>query len=258
MNGNAKPGEVAAAAHAADDHVGKVPGQLQLLLRLQADDRLVQHDVVQHAAERVLGVVAGDGRLDRLADGDAQAAGAIRDPAARICRPALVSSEGLGVDLGAPDVHHRAAVGLLLVADLDHEDLALHVEQRAGEGQRGAPLAGPGLGGQAVDAFHLVVVRLGHGRVRLVAARRAVAFVLEVDPGRRLQRLFQVRRPHQRRRPPDRRSTSRTSSGISIHRSWLTSCSISSSAKIGSRSCGPSGCFVPGCSGGGTGSGRSA
>ena len=71
-------------------------------------------------------------------------------------------------------------------------------KKRAGEGQRSAPLAGPRLGGQVVDAFHLVVIGLRHGRVRLMAARRAVAFVLEVDAGGRLQNLLQVRRPHQR------------------------------------------------------------
>ena len=70
-------GEIAAAADAADDHVGKSSTSSNLLLGLQADDRLVQHDVVQHAAERVLRVVAADGRFDRLADGDAQAAGAV-------------------------------------------------------------------------------------------------------------------------------------------------------------------------------------
>ena len=75
--GERQAGEIAAAADAADHHVGEVADQLHLLLRLQADDGLVQHHVVQHAAERVLGVLAGDGRLDRLADGDAQAAGAV-------------------------------------------------------------------------------------------------------------------------------------------------------------------------------------
>ena len=99
-------------------------------------------------------------------------------------------------------------------------------------------------------AFHLVVVGLRHGRVRLVAARRAVALVLEVDAGRRLERLLQRRRPHQRASAAKTRRCGGTSSGISIHRSWLTSCAISAWAKIGSRSAGPMGCFVPGCSGG--------
>ena len=56
---------------------GIVLGQFHLLLRLQADDRLVQQDVVQHAAQRIPGAFLADGRLDRLADGDAQAARAI-------------------------------------------------------------------------------------------------------------------------------------------------------------------------------------
>src|ERR1700687_6175742 len=43
---------------------------------------------------------------------------------------------------------------------------------------------------------------------------------------------------------------SRTSSGMSIHRSWLTSCKIKSMGNIGVRSCGPIGCFVAGWSGG--------
>src|SRR6185369_1324975 len=51
---------------------------------------------------------------------------------------------------------------------------------------------------------------------------------------------------------------SRTSSGISIHRSWLTSCLISSIGKSGARSWGPMGWPVPGCSGGGSGVLKSA
>jgi len=52
--------------------------------------------------------------------------------------------------------------------------------------------------------------------------------------------------------------TSRTGSGISIQRSRLISWAISAFEKIGSKSEGESGCFVPGCSGGGSGVGRSA
>src|SRR5512135_1804388 len=43
---------------------------------------------------------------------------------------------------------------------------------------------------------------------------------------------------------------SSTSSGIGIHRSVLTSCRIRSMGKIGLRSSGPTGCLVPGWSGG--------
>src|SRR2546427_11516167 len=51
---------------------------------------------------------------------------------------------------------------------------------------------------------------------------------------------------------------SRTGSGISLQRSQLSSCLISSIGKSGARSAGPMGCAVPGWSGGGSGDGRSA
>src|SRR5256886_11550614 len=51
---------------------------------------------------------------------------------------------------------------------------------------------------------------------------------------------------------------SRTSSGISIHRSWLTSCLMSSIGKSGARSWGPIGWPVPGWRGGGSGVLKSA
>ena len=56
---------------------------------------------------------------------------------------------GAGDDLRAPDLHQRAPIRLLLVADLDHVDLAFEPEQPAGEGERAAPLAGAGLGCEA-------------------------------------------------------------------------------------------------------------
>ena len=51
--GEGDAGEVGAAAVAGDDDVRVVAGVLQLLLGLQADDGLVQADVVEHRAERV-------------------------------------------------------------------------------------------------------------------------------------------------------------------------------------------------------------
>ena len=73
-----QPGEVGAAAGAADDDVRRLAGHRHLLDGLLADDRLVQQHVVQDAAERVLRVVAGRRVLDRLADGHAQGPGAVR------------------------------------------------------------------------------------------------------------------------------------------------------------------------------------
>src|ERR1039458_5500389 len=50
---------------------------------------------------------------------------------------------------------------------------------------------------------------------------------------------------------------SRTGVGISISRSWLTSCRMRLMGKMGDRSSGPMGWSVPGCSGGAGGLGRS-
>ena len=90
---------------------------------------------------------------------------------------------------GAVGLHQRPAVGLLLIADLDHVDLDLDAEQLPGEGERRAPLAGAGLGRQLPDAGLAVVEGLRHGGVRLVAARRADALVLVEDAGRRIEQL---------------------------------------------------------------------
>ena len=67
-------GEVRAAAHAADDHVGRVAGELHLGDALLADHGLVQEHVVEHGAQRVVGVLVLGGDLDRLGDRDAQRA----------------------------------------------------------------------------------------------------------------------------------------------------------------------------------------
>ena len=114
----------------------------------------------------------------------------------------LGAVRGGGVDAGPPDVHERPAVGLLVVAHLDHVDGAFQGEKVAGQGQGAAPLAGPGLGGQPLDARRLVVVGLGHRGVGLVAPRGADGFVLIIDAGRGLQGRLQVAGPVQGAGPP--------------------------------------------------------
>ncbi len=116
---------------------------------------------------------------------------------------AVLGDVGGGRVHGAPErLHHRAPIGLLVVAGPNLPDLALDVEHLAGEGQRRAPLARTRLGGQLRDPGLGVVVRLGHRGVRLVRARRAPSLVLVVDAGRSAQRLLQATRPVQRSGPP--------------------------------------------------------
>ena len=95
--GHHEAGKVRSAAGAADDYVGLVAGQRHLLDGFQADDGLVQQHVIQHAAQRVLGVGILGGNFDGLGDGDAQRAVGCRDAAARMARPDSVSVLGLAV-----------------------------------------------------------------------------------------------------------------------------------------------------------------
>ena len=69
--------EVRPSAAACDDHVGIVADFRELLFRLESDHRLMQQHVIEHRAERVVGVGAGRGFLDRLGNRDAQRAGRI-------------------------------------------------------------------------------------------------------------------------------------------------------------------------------------
>ena len=194
-------GEVRPAAGAADDDVRIVARHLQLGHGFLAHDGLVHQDVVEHRAERVFRVVMGRRDLDRFGNRDAEAA-----------RVVLVlrqdGAAGIGFGRGRRDalrtvgLHQRAAVGFLVVRHAHHVHLDLDAEQRAGEGERRSPLAGAGLGGDLLDPGFLVVERLRHCGIGLVAARGADAFVLVVDLGRRLQRLLQPARAVERRGAP--------------------------------------------------------
>ena len=103
---------------------------------------------------------------------------------------------------GAPALHHRAPVGLLVVARADHVDDALEPEQAAGERERRAPLAGAGLGGEPLDAGLLVGVGLRDRAVRLVRAGRRDALVLVVDARRGIELALEPVRAEERSRPP--------------------------------------------------------
>ena len=144
QKGHHEAGKVRSAAGAADDDIGFVAGQRHLLDGFLADDGLVEQHVIQHAAERVLGVGVFGGHFDGLRDGDAERAvrvGMLGENGAA----AVGGVAGAGDDRSAEGFNQGAAIGLLVVADAHHVDLALETEERAGHGQRGTPLAGAGL-----------------------------------------------------------------------------------------------------------------
>ena len=195
--------EVRAAARAADEDVGLLARERHLLDRLEADHRLVEQDVVEHRAQRVLRVVAGRRVLDRLADRHPQRPRRVRVRGQH--RAAVVRRRaGARDDLGAVRLHEHPAIRLLVVARPDLVDLDLEAEQGAGEGERAPPLPGAGLGGDPLRARLLVVERLGDRGVRLVRPGRADALVLVVDVGRGIEDLLEPVGPVERRRAVQR------------------------------------------------------
>src|SRR3989442_3001805 len=64
-------GEIRTAADAAHHEIGGDVGEFELLLHLEADDRLMHEDMVEDASEGVLGVLPLDLGLDRFGDRDA-------------------------------------------------------------------------------------------------------------------------------------------------------------------------------------------
>src|SRR4029079_3138577 len=87
-----------------------------------------------------------------------------------------------GDDRRTPCLDHRATERLLVVRGANHVDLALEVEQLAGERERAGPLARAGLCREALAALALAVERLRHGCARLVTAGGAGPLVLVKVP----------------------------------------------------------------------------
>ena len=82
----------------AEDEVRRLADQLELPCFASRPITVwCSEHVVEHAAERVVGVVAAGRLLDRLADRDAEAARASRGRAPGSARPEAVSGDGLGI-----------------------------------------------------------------------------------------------------------------------------------------------------------------
>ena len=157
--------------------------------------------VVEHAAESIfrVGVLGRD--LHRFGDRDAEASRRVgmrlENGAPRIGFVARARHAVCAISL-----HERAPVGLLVIGDLDHVDLDFEAEQRAGEGERRAPLSRAGFGRKPGDALLLVIESLGDRGVRLVAAGGAHALILIENARVRSERLLEPPRAIEGRRAP--------------------------------------------------------
>ena len=156
----------------------------------------MEGDVAEHRAERVFAPGGGARQFYGLGDGSAE-------------RALVVGIDGENVFAGtcrhgrrrrhlrAEGLHHAAAVGLLLVAELDLIDSGLQAEQPGCVCQRCTPLAGAGLGGDVCHAFFAAVVGLRKRRVELVRTHGAHALVLEIYVGGSAERLFKPVSAHE-------------------------------------------------------------
>ena len=191
-------GEVRPPAHAPDHDIRLLARHRHLGERLLPDHGLVHAHVVEHRAERVVGVGIAGRHLHRLRDRDPERSGRVLG----VRPPGLGRVARRAVHGGAPRLHHRAPVRLLVVARADHVHDAVEVEQAAGERQGRAPLAIARLGRKPLQAGLLVLVRLRHRAVRLVGTSRRAALVLVVDVGRRIELALEAAGAEQRRRSP--------------------------------------------------------
>ena len=192
--------EVGTAARAADDDVRSDPVLVERGLGLQSDDALVQQHLREHRTEHIAESGSRYGGFHRLGDRASQTAGSpgelLEYPASGLGGVGRRGRHGRAV--GA---HDFAAERLLLVGTFDHVDPAFQTEERARHGERRPPLAGSGLGGDALESLLFGVVGLGDGRVELVAAGGVVSLELVIDARGGPERLFQKIRADERRRP---------------------------------------------------------
>ncbi len=251
-------GEVAAPADAADDDVRVGPGHVELALRLDPDHGLVQEHVVEDGAERVLrGGLVRHRVLDRLADREAERARArrvLREPLRGRC-----SCRGSGTPRPSRPTSPSCGAGRASGRSSPAPCRSSRRSRRAARRRRGSCPTG-----RRPSRWR--------GASRPPAGcRRPARPRCSACGCRRGSRPRTCRRSSRGSGAPSRaggrgragvgrhsRYTSRTGSGISTQRSFVTSCWMRAIGKSGARSAGPTGCFVPGWSTGGRSNGRSA
>src|SRR2546426_7922551 len=191
--------EVRSAAEARRHQVRILTDLLELTLGLEADDRLMEEDMVQDGAEAIDRLLITARVLESLRHRDAQGSGMVRilleERAPRCCLRTRRS-----VNRRAVHPHELPALGLPVVDRTDPEDRRWQPGEARRLRQRGAPLARAGLRREAFVPFLFRVPGLGESRVHLVAARRTVEFRLVVEACGSAESLLQTAGADQRPR----------------------------------------------------------
>jgi len=161
-------GEVGAAAETSDNDIWLVARYGHLPQSLLADNGLVHEYMVHDAAQTVARRLAMlQCHLHGLRYGYAQVARTLRitcqNLASGLCRIA-----GRRYHVGAPRIHQQLAIGLLVVAYLDHVDPQVDIEILACQSHCTAPLSASGLRREVFYALLGIVVCLRDCGVGLV------------------------------------------------------------------------------------------
>ena len=151
----------------------------------------MQSHMAQHRTERVLAPLRSRHcEFNSLGNGCSERALMVRVLSENILACACRHRRGWR-HLSPEQLHHGAAVGLLLIGNLHLIDGSLQPEQFRCIGKCRSPLAGSRLRRDVGYAFLLTVVGLGQRRIQLVRTHRAYAFVLEIDVRRGVQCLLE-------------------------------------------------------------------
>src|SRR5439155_15393089 len=135
--------EVRSAAEARDHQIRILADLLELPLGLEADDRLMEEDMVQDGAEAVDRLFIAAGGLESLRHRDAEGSGMVRvllEEGAPRCRHRTRRR----VDRRAVHPHELPALRLPVVDRADPEDRRRQSGEARRVRQRGAPLARAG------------------------------------------------------------------------------------------------------------------
>src|SRR3989475_495774 len=191
--------EIRAAAEAGDHQVRIFADLLELPLGLEADDRLMEEDMVQDGAEAVDRLVIAPRVFEAFRHRDAQGAWVMRvfleqGPSGRRLR-----TRG-SVDCRAVQPHELAALRLPIVDRADPEDRRLQAREarRVREGR--APLPRPGFRREALVPLLLRIPGLRERRIHLVAAGRTVELGLVVQMRGSTESFLETACPDQRPR----------------------------------------------------------
>src|SRR5438270_654801 len=192
--------EVSAAAETGDHDVRVGTDLLELSLRLEADDRLMEQDMVQDGSEAIDRFLVPLRVFKALGHRDAERARMVR-LFRKQCPPhARLGTRGR-VDRGPVELHELSPLDLPVMYSSNPIDRRLEIREARRVGEGGPPLPCARLGRQPLVALLFRVPSLSESRVHLVATGRAIELRLVVEVRRGPKPGLEAASSDQRSRP---------------------------------------------------------